>query len=82
MISTESAETLGRELLASGHTTDEVLLAWRERGLSILHSIQCFSHITGVSLGEAKSAVHYSDAWSDVRQEHDRFHHELKKLSE
>ena len=79
MIDTNNAEAIGRDLLAGGRTTEDVLAAWRESGLSILHSIQCLSHITGMSLGEAKTAVHLSGAWSDLRQEHDRFHDQLVK---
>ena len=80
MIDTDEAEAIGLELLGAGHPTEEILAAWRERGLSILCSIQCLSHITGMTLGEAKEIVHGSVAWSDLRPEHDRLHDELEKL--
>jgi hypothetical protein len=78
---TEQAETIGRELLATGHPADEIFAAWREGGLSILHSIQAWSHISGMSLRESKGIVHCSPAWSDLRIEHDRLHDELEKFS-
>jgi hypothetical protein len=81
VIQTEDAERLGRESLASDHTIEEVLVIWRERGLSIVHSIQCLAHVTGMSLGEAKKTVHCSHAWSDMRPEHDRLHDELEKIA-
>jgi hypothetical protein len=78
MILIEDAERLGRESLASGQTIEQLLTTWRGLDLSILHSIQCLAHVTGMSLLESKKAVHCSRAWSDLRPQNDRFHEELE----
>jgi len=82
VIELKDAERLGGEALASGKTIEDILLMWREHGLSILHSMQCLAHITGMPLGKAKETVHCSSAWSDLRPEHDRVHDESEKISD
>jgi hypothetical protein len=82
MLDCESAERLGREWLNSGRKVEDILVMWRERGLSILRSIQALSHVTETSFGHAKATVHNSNAWSDMRGEYDRMHEELESVVE
>ncbi len=52
----------------------EVITAMRAAGLHIGYCIKLFAQLYGVSLGEAKMVVHYSDAWASMRGEYDAFH--------
>lgn len=70
----EDAEEAGVQALASGAPIEDALRIWRSRGLSVLRSIQCLSHATGMSLTAAKGVVHNSGTWRDLRDEHDRVH--------
>jgi hypothetical protein len=82
VIQIEDAERLGRESLASGQTMEQILAIWRGLDLSILHSIQCLAHVTGMSLRESKQVVHCSRTWSDLRPQHDHLHDELEKIAD
>lgn len=46
---------------------DHVLAQLRRDGFSPIESIKITRAVLGVGLGEAKSIVHRSDAWSDAR---------------
>jgi hypothetical protein len=56
-----------------GGTTEDILGLYRRSGLSILESMQFLTKLTNVSLAEAKRIVHFSETWSDIRADHDRF---------
>jgi hypothetical protein len=62
-------------------TTEEILDLYRRNGLSILESMQFFKQLTNITLAEAKQAVHFSETWSDVRAEHDRFHAAIEDVA-
>ncbi len=81
MIEPTEAEAIGRAMLMDGREIEEVLASWRERDLSILHSIQCLSHIAGMTLGEAKEVVHMSKAWSDSRPQNEKLHEQLEAFA-
>lgn len=58
--------------------SDEELTAYlKQAGLSKLLSVLAFSHIAGVPVGDAKRAIHVSDAWSGSRARDEEFHDAL-----
>jgi hypothetical protein len=61
-------------LVKSGAGQQQVITAMRAAGLHIGYCIKLFAQLYGVSLGEAKMVVHYSDAWASMRGEYDAFH--------
>ena len=62
---------LTRAWLASGAREDEVLGRLRQRGLGKIDCIAVLHAATGMSLNDAKRAVHYSPAWADRREQDD-----------
>jgi len=63
-----------REALASGMDRDEVIHRMRVSGYNKIASIKLLRDLTGISLGDAKVAVHSSPAWADCRQSDDALH--------
>lgn len=70
-----------RRALADGKTLDEALAALRARGVSILECIISVQKFRRCGLAEAKKLVHFSDAWADMREQHDQFHRELEQIA-
>jgi ribosomal protein L7/L12 len=68
-----------RQMLRSGASTDEVLVAMRHAGHSQIESIQLLMELTGTSLHDAKKTVHTSSAWNDARAVTDKFHERLEQ---
>ena len=56
-----------RTLRARGETLDSILSSLRERSATELESIKVLCSLEGLTLGQAKDAVHNSDAWADRR---------------
>jgi hypothetical protein len=76
-----------RRLLADGNTLDQSLAALRAKGASIIGCIYAVRKFRDCDLAEAKQMVHFSPAWADRREEHDKFHAEMmeeiaKKIDE
>jgi ribosomal protein L7/L12 len=69
-----------RRLLAEGNTLDHSLAALRAKGVSIIASMYAVKKVRDCDLSEAKQIVHFSPAWADSREEHDKFHAELEEL--
>ena len=65
------------ELLSQGATMEELIAMLRESGCMKMESIKMMRTVTGMSLREAKAAVHLSETWADVRESHDRIHDQL-----
>ena len=63
-----------RESLASGASQESVIQMMRLAGLHQIACIKMLRDVTGVSLGDAKEAVHYSKAWADRRESNEGFH--------
>jgi hypothetical protein len=63
-----------RQLLASGADQEMVLRRMRSEGLNVIASIKLLRDLTGLSLGDAKIAVHYSPVWADSRESNDALH--------
>jgi hypothetical protein len=72
---------LGRRLKAEGATTEKLLQAFRSSGVDIIGCMRLLTEINGLSLAEAKKVVHFSEAWADLREEHERFHERLEKAA-
>lgn len=51
--------------IAEGASQEDILRVFRERGLSWLRSVRALHLATGVSIGEAKRAVTFSETWAD-----------------
>lgn len=68
-----------RRMLADGKTLDEALAALRAKGLSIIESIIAVKNFRRCDLIEAKEIVHFSSAWADAREQHDKFHEDLER---
>lgn len=58
-----------------GEAPDEgaFLLRLREMGASKIESIKVLREVSGMTLGEAKEAVHFSPAWGDRRASDESF---------
>ncbi len=63
-----------RELLKQGEAVEVVLAFVRKAGASPIDSIKVLMDVTGVPLAEAKHTVHFSEAWRDMRDDHEEFH--------
>lgn len=66
-----------RQLLESGASIEEVLAELRRKGLSKVESIAVLARVSGMALGRAKNVVHHSQAWRDLREDHERFDESL-----
>jgi hypothetical protein len=53
----------------------------RRDGQSRIASISLLMELTTMSLREAKTAVHMSSTWEDVREETDSFHAQLEQAA-
>ena len=71
-----------REMLRTGATVDDVLGVMRGEGQSRVASIGLLIRLTGMSLREAKTAVHMSSVWADLREETETFHEQLEQTAE
>jgi hypothetical protein len=65
-IPAETVEAMTR-LIGSGASREEVFAAMRRSGLFMGQSIQLAARLYGMSLRDAKIAVHYSSTWADCR---------------
>jgi hypothetical protein len=71
-----------RRKLADGKTTDDALAELRASGASIVECIVAVRSFRRCDLAEAKTVVHHSPAWADMREQHDRFHAELEQAAQ
>jgi hypothetical protein len=67
-----------RQKLADGKTTDDALTELRTSGASIMECIFAVRSFRGCDLAEAKKLVHFSSAWADMREHHEKFHAECE----
>ena len=59
----------GRRMRNEGRSIEEVLCFFGENGATLIESIKLLRALEGVDLGEAKRAVHFSEAWNDFRKQ-------------
>lgn len=62
----EAAQSVCKKMLDDGADVENVVQVLRDRGFSKIYSIKALADSGKMDLGEAKSAVHESEAWSDV----------------
>lgn len=74
-------EVLDRErpLYSEGKSMDSVLMDLRADEFSVIDCIKAVRELQPCSLAEAKQIVHFSEAWSDLRDAHDALHLELEQ---
>jgi hypothetical protein len=66
-----------RTRLAAGEDLDLVIADMREKGMSEIPCIKAVRELLGVSLGRAKTLVHFSPAFADRREVGDAFQESL-----
>jgi ribosomal protein L7/L12 len=66
-----------RQLLAGGRGIEVAIRQMRAAGLSQIECVKAVKLLNQISLGEAKEIVHYSETWSDVREDQERLHAQL-----
>ena len=69
-------------MLRGGATIDELLAIMRRESESRVASMGLLMELTGMSLPDAKAAVHMSSVWEDLRQESENFHEQLEEAAE
>jgi hypothetical protein len=68
-----------REMLTAGTSLEEIIAHLRALGLGKVPSIGIIAEISGNSLTDSKNLVHFSDAWSDVKEQDEEFHANLAR---
>ena len=71
-----------KQMRANGHSIEVILLFLRQEGCSKMESIRAVMELQDMSLRDAKSTVHFSEAWKDTRQRDDRLHESLDSMTE
>jgi hypothetical protein len=71
-----------RRKLAEGRTTDQALAELRAAGASIVACIVAVKQLRRCDIVEAKKVVHFSSAWADQKEFHDRFHSDLQQAAQ
>ena len=61
-------------LVHAGTPQQEVIREMRAAGLNIIDCMKLTSLFYGLEWNETKWLVHFSDAWADMRGQHDAFH--------
>jgi len=72
---------VARTMLASGADWEAVLTELRRLGASPIASIKIVRDVKGVSLRDAKEAVHFSGAWADRRVAHEALHAHVRSAA-
>lgn len=81
METSSASSNRASELLRDFGVWDTVLEQLRAEGFSQAQSIKATVERLGVSLAEAKTIVHLSPAWQDVRSANDRLHQSLDEVA-
>ena len=68
-----------RRSYSSSGDIEQVIDDLRGAGLTMTECIKAVMELQGVSLGEAKNTVHFSNAWSGLRETHDAAHESLAR---
>mgnify|MGYP006921627827 CR=1 FL=1 len=63
--------------IEGGADIEDLLFFLRQNEVSKITSIKILVDLGWARLGEAKTIVHESSTWSDVRQRDENFHHNL-----
>ena len=68
-----------RALYETGTDIETILMELRKVGCSPIQSMWVICQIQQISLEEAKRTVHFSKAWADMRDEHNKLHAGLEE---
>jgi len=71
-----------REMMHTGASVDDLLNLMRREGQSQIASISLLMELTGMTLRDAKTAVHKSPVWEDVRGDTETFHEQLEQAAQ
>lgn len=66
-------------LYETGTNIETILMELRKVGCSPIQSMWVICQIQQISLEDAKRTLHFSKAWADMRDEHNRFHTSLEE---
>ena len=67
-------------LLESDAPLEDVLTFMRDGGASRIESMRLLIDLKGLSLADAKTTVHSSQTWSDLRASAEEFHEALERV--
>ncbi len=70
-----------QESLRTGAGVDNALVIMRRAGQSQIASISLLMELTGMSLADAKRAVHTSPAWADLRGPAENLQEQLEQTA-
>jgi len=76
-VSTSNVTRRAATLWDDGARWDAILVTLRDEGFSKTHCIRATVEILRLPLADAKRIVHDSRAWTDRREQADRFHDAL-----
>lgn len=62
---------------SQGADREDLFSFMRSQGCSKIDCIVMLKEVFGIGLREGKELVHFSAAWEDVREAHDKFHQQL-----
>ena len=68
-----------RALYETGTDVETILMELRKAGCSPIQSMWVICQIQQISLEDAKRTVHFSKAWADMRDTHNRLHASLEE---
>jgi ribosomal protein L7/L12 len=77
---TEERLEAARALYRLGATREQILALLRTKGATPIECIKALQELEGLSLADAKHAMHTSECWSDLRSDHDRLHAEAESI--
>jgi ribosomal protein L7/L12 len=69
-------------MMRAGASVDDLLNLMRREGQSRIVSISLLMELTGMRLRDAKTAVHKSPVWEDVRSETETFQEKLEQAAQ
>lgn len=69
-----------KDMMSTGASLEDVIAFLRRQTGSKVKSMAVLSLATGISLNESKRVVHYSPAWSDLRERDDAFHEGVERI--
>lgn len=78
---TKSATARAEALWQQGTDFEDLVAALRAEGHSKVDTISATSKLLRIPLAEAKRLVHFSSAWSDLREPHERFHNIIEAVA-
>jgi ribosomal protein L7/L12 len=69
-----------RKILEDSQSVEAVIQYLREQTGKKTESILVLSRLLGIQIGEAKTLVHYSEAWKDSAKRDEKFHQQVEAI--